>query len=205
MGQVFTATAPSQYQETIQRSKFIGNLIPVSSMGDVHEIINSTSSKYRDSTHNCWAYAVGIDNVQLHSSDAGEPSGTAGKPMEGILRKYRLTNVVIVISRYYGGVQLGIRGLMDAYSRIAEETVKAAQLKESVMKDFYDIELSYKRLGKLKNHIRNLDAEILNINYGKEITLTLCIRTSYNFKEYLDAEAGSGELTYEFVKQDVFL
>ncbi len=205
MGKLFTATAPSTFQETIQRSKFIGNLIPVPSMGDVHEIINSTSSKYRDSTHNCWAYAIGLDNVQYHSSDAGEPSGTAGKPIEGVLRKYNLTNVVIVVSRYYGGVQLGIRGLIDAYSQVAEQTVKAANLKESVLKEFYDIELSYKRLGKLKNHIRNLDAEILDIKYGKEITLTLCIRSSYNFKEFLDAEAGSGELTYEFVKQDIFL
>lgn len=200
-----TAKQPAEYKETIQRSKFIGHIIPVKSLEQAREVIGSISSKYRDSTHTCWAYVVGLKDILYHSSDAGEPSGTAGKPIENVLRKYNLTNVVITVSRYYGGVQLGIRGLIDAYSHIAEETVKAASLTQSVQKDFFEIELSYKRLEKLKNHIRDKDAEIINIHYGKEITLTLCIRSSYNFEEYLRTEQLSGELQYEFIKQDVFL
>ncbi len=205
MKALFTILQTAEYQDTIQRSRFIGHIYPVNSLEEAREKISSISSKYRDASHNCWAYAVGLKDIVYHSSDAGEPSGTAGRPIQGVLQKYNLTNVVLIITRYFGGTKLGIRGLIDAYTYVSEMTVKQAQLKESVMKDFYSIELLYQRLQKLKNFIRDKKAEIIDIKYGKEITLTLCINANHNIKEYLDAESSSGELHYDFIKSDIVI
>src|SRR5687768_10618077 len=98
----------------IKNSVFICHLRPAQTVEEAKAFISEISGQYKDATHNCWAYITGKNGDIFHSSDAGEPAGTAGKPILNTLNKYRLTNISAVVTRYYGGVKLGVRGLIDA-------------------------------------------------------------------------------------------
>ncbi|MGB4096154.1 MAG: YigZ family protein, partial [Acetomicrobium sp.] len=100
---------------TIRRSRFIGHLRVAGSVEEAKKIIREISKEHSNATHNCWAYKVGVDFPQKHYSDGGEPSGTAGKPILGEIERANLTNAVIVVTRYFGGIKLGVRGLIEAY------------------------------------------------------------------------------------------
>jgi len=142
--QLYIPIVKAEYEGTITRSRFIGSLFPVNSPEQAREFIYTVSKKYHDSSHNCWAYIVGLDGEMSHSSDAGEPSGTAGKPILGVLQKNDLTNAVIVVSRYFGGVKLGIRGLIEAYRDTASNVVKTAKIVPLILQDKFRIVTSYK-------------------------------------------------------------
>ena len=111
---------------TIRRSRFIGHLRVAGSVEEAKKIIREISKEHSNATHNCWAYKVGVDFPQKHYSDGGEPSGTAGKPILGEIERANLTNAVIVVTRYFGGIKLGVRGLIEAYGQTAREAIKAA-------------------------------------------------------------------------------
>ena len=98
----------------IRRSTFIGYVVSVSSIESAKKAISERASTHNRATHNCWAYILGYEGETVHSSDAGEPSGSAGRPILNALKSSALTNVAAVVTRYYGGVKLGIRGLIEA-------------------------------------------------------------------------------------------
>jgi uncharacterized YigZ family protein len=128
----------------IERSIFIGNAQKVNTIEEAQNYIKYITQKYNNATHNCWAYKVGDGNQEFfHYSDNGEPSGTAGKPIYGIIEKYNLFNVAIVVTRYFGGVKLGIRGLIDAYSSCAEEVVKNSRLTKFETTFIFEVRCSY--------------------------------------------------------------
>ncbi|PWJ88718.1 YigZ family protein [Oceanotoga sp. DSM 15011] len=114
----------------IKRSEFITNIKKVKNEEAAKNYIKKISEKYKNATHNCWAYYV-IEEIEKYNySDNGEPSGTAGKPIFGQIEKYNLKNVAIVVTRYYGGIKLGVRGLIDAYSNSAENSIKNCDIVE---------------------------------------------------------------------------
>ncbi len=127
----------------IRRSTFICSLSYASSMEKAKGFISQVSRQHSTATHNCWAYIIGAAGEIFHSSDAGEPSGTAGKPMLNTLNKYRMTCTAAVVTRYFGGVKLGIRGLIDAYSRSVEAAVEAAPLVRLVPTCSFQVDLPY--------------------------------------------------------------
>jgi len=134
-------------QETsinIERSIFIANAQKVNTLEEAQNFIKVITQKYNNATHNCWAYKI-LDGDQelFHYSDNGEPSGTAGKPIYGTIEKFDLSNVAIVVTRYYGGVKLGIRGLIDAYSTCAEELIKNSKLAEYETTYIYAVRCDY--------------------------------------------------------------
>ncbi|HOB15876.1 MAG TPA: YigZ family protein [Defluviitoga sp.] len=134
-------------QETsinIERSIFIANAQKVNTLEEAQNFIKVITQKYNNATHNCWAYKI-LDGDQelFHYSDNGEPSGTAGKPIYGTIEKFDLSNVAIVVTRYFGGVKLGIRGLIDAYSTCAEELIKNSKLAEYETTYIYAVRCDY--------------------------------------------------------------
>jgi len=118
----------------IERSIFITTLKGVQTEEEAKAFISEINKKYQDATHNCPAYRVIYSgNILEFSSDAGEPSGTAGLPMLNTLRKHQLLNVAVVVTRYFGGVKLGVRGLIDAYSQAVEIAVEKAQSERRII------------------------------------------------------------------------
>lgn len=125
--------APSKETDveiTVKRSRFIGSVRTALTAEEAQEKIKEISAKYPKATHYCWAYRIGAKNALEHCSDAGEPSGTAGRPILGALKRCELDNTLLVVTRYFGGIKLGVRGLIDAYGEAAQLAAEACEARE---------------------------------------------------------------------------
>lgn len=153
----------------INRSIFICNLSHVESIDEAKDFFKEISKKYNDATHNCPAYRI-LENDQIveYSSDAGEPSGTAGRPILGVLKKHELVNVAVVVTRYFGGIKLGIRGLINAYSESVENLIKKLKIVKMVPKPFYKIRLKYTDYGKAMQDLHYRGFTILNSSFDEK-------------------------------------
>ena len=114
-------------EERIRRSRFIACLAPCRDEAGCRGFLNDIHAAHRDATHNCWAYLLGPHPTTEYCSDDGEPSGTAGRPILGAVRRSGMVNVMVVVTRYFGGVKLGVRGLIEAYGLAAERVLAAAE------------------------------------------------------------------------------
>ncbi|BBE31320.1 hypothetical protein OSSY52_14610 [Tepiditoga spiralis] len=138
----------------IKRSEFIGNSFYVKSEIDAKEKIKEISFKYKNATHNCWAYKIGKN---FNYSDNGEPSGTAGKPILGSIEKYDLNNILIIVTRYFGGIKLGVRGLIDAYSETAEKTIISSKIAKYKKSTLYRIKAEYSKYSEIERMLKRYD------------------------------------------------
>ncbi|RDI91784.1 YvyE [Thermosipho africanus Ob7] len=155
-----------EHKKNIERSIFIATLSHIESQEEAKEFIREISKKYNDATHNCPAYRV-IENNQIieFSSDNGEPSGTAGRPILGVLKKYDLLNVAVVVTRYFGGVKLGVRGLIDAYSSTVDELISNLKVTTLVPVPVYIIKVGYYEYGKAMQDLHYKGYEIINTEF----------------------------------------
>ncbi len=113
------------YEIKIQRSRFIGRAEPCYSDEGAREILKKIKAEYRDATHHCYAYVINSKGYKSEfSSDNGEPPGTAGRPILGAIKRSGLENIIVVVTRYFGGKKLGVRGLIEAYGLTAEKTLE---------------------------------------------------------------------------------
>ena len=142
-----------------KRSEFIAALFPASSAADARAVLDAVRLEHRQATHNCPAWRIGFPDVEEFSSDDGEPSGTAGRPILGALRKCGMSDAAVIVTRYFGGVKLGVRGLIDAYTAAAENVLAAAAA-EQVM-PFHRLELrcGYEALGTLTHALKAAGVE----------------------------------------------
>ncbi len=159
----------------IKRSTFIANLHYVQTMQEAKKYISNIADKHKTANHNCWAYIVGEQGETFHSSDAGEPSGTAGQPMLNALKKHEMTNIVAVVTRYFGGVKLGIRGLIEAYDETVETAIEISPLKKLVKLYSFRITCGYDLAEQLKYKIEQLNAEVSNVKYAADVTISISI------------------------------
>ena len=158
-----------------RRSIFIAHLHYAETMKEAKEHISQISSEHKTANHNCWAYIVGEKGETFHSSDAGEPSGTAGKPILNMLKKHNMTNIVAVVTRYFGGVKLGIRGLIETYGEIVEKAIEQSPLKELLNLVVFHLSTSYDFAEKFKHNIKSFNAEISDINYSEKVEFNISI------------------------------
>lgn len=126
----YTIVSPSEGVYKEKMSKFLAFAEPVASADEAKAVIARYAKKYFDARHVCWAYMVGSARTEFLSSDNGEPSGTAGKPILGQINSFGLTDVVVVVVRYFGGIKLGTSGLIVAYREAAREALSAAVIEE---------------------------------------------------------------------------
>ena len=159
----------------IKRSTFIAHLHYVTTMQEAKIYISLVADEHKTANHNCWAYIVGDKGETFHSSDAGEPSGTAGQPMLNALKKHEMTNVVAVVTRYFGGVKLGIRGLIEAYGDAVEAAIEEYPLKKLIHLRSYKITCGYDLAEQLKYKIEQLNAGIDNVDYAADVTISISI------------------------------
>ena len=155
----------------IEKSSFIGYAKPIKTEEEAVEFINEIQKKHKDATHNVWAYTVGPTmNIQRYSDD-GEPQGTAGIPTLEVIKKEDLRDVVVVVTRYFGGVKLGAGGLVRAYTKGAKVGLEAAKIIEKVMYKEVKIKVDYNQLGKVQNEIMNLGYFIKDTLYTDEVEI----------------------------------
>lgn len=128
-------TSEGLYKEKM--SKFISFAVPVSTLDEVKENLEIYQKKYYDARHVCWAYMLGHQRVDFRSNDNGEPSGTAGKPILGQINSFGLTNILIVVIRYFGGIKLGTSGLIVAYREAAAEAIRANEITNALLRMRY--------------------------------------------------------------------
>lgn len=139
----YTLASPSKAIFKEKMSKFIAFAIPVSSVAEAKEQISAKQNEYHDARHVCWAYMVGPKRLDFLSSDNGEPSGTAGKPILGQINSFNLTDVVIVVVRYFGGIKLGTSGLISAYREAARLAIEEGEVIECREKKRIEVTFPY--------------------------------------------------------------
>lgn len=170
------------YSLTINKSEFIGHAFYVESVDEAEKYISEIREKYKDATHNCFAYIIGVDKLIQKYSDDGEPSGTAGIPMLEVLRKKDLTNCLVISTRYFGGILLGAGGLVRAYTKSIVGVLEKSKIVRKELFYNLDIVLDYIFLGKIENILKNFDLKILNIEYLEKVKINLSVKKD-NFEK----------------------
>ncbi len=171
----FTTILNDEIAEIVEKkSRFIANIYHVENVEEAEEKIKSTKKKYYDAKHNCIAYRV-IENGKVveKASDDGEPSGTAGSPMLNILQKNNLCNLVVVVTRYFGGILLGTGGLVRAYSDATQMAIAKSVKVQKVKGIEIKVELEYSNLEIFKYYCKNKKINIVKLEYGENIMANL--------------------------------
>ena len=162
-----------------KKSKFIAEIYPVKDVDEADKIIKETKKKYYDAKHHCIAYRIVKDDMIVEkSSDDGEPSGTAGAPMLNILQGNNLCNIIVIVTRYFGGILLGTGGLVKAYSDTTKKVIQKSEL--VFQKDGFDIEIEtgYSNLENFKYYCKNSNINIIKIEYFENIVIKIEIEKS---------------------------
>ena len=185
----------AQSEFTEKRSRFIGQVWPVSSEEEAQERIRSAKKKYHDARHNCWCYILG-DNI-LRYSDDGEPQGTAGQPMLNVFQREGVENVCCVVTRYFGGVLLGAGGLVRAYTQSAKDALDAAGV--SVVRRWVAMEVpcTYAQFEGMRREVAAFSGVVEQVDYGADVVLS-CLLPEERSAEFaahvLDVTAGGVEV-----------
>lgn len=152
-------------------SKFIALAYPVKTESEIKGILTTLQKEYFDARHHCYAYRLGWDYSAYRINDDGEPSGTAGKPIYGQLLSNELTNILIVVIRYFGGVKLGVSGLINAYKTATVEAISAANIITNNVQDIMDISFGYKMMNKVMAILKSDEIQIEKTKYFDETVL----------------------------------
>ncbi|MBC8531425.1 YigZ family protein [Gehongia tenuis] len=171
-----TVEERSRREIVIQRSRFIGECAPVHSPEEAARFVESVKKAMPDASHHCYAYVVGKNRGVQRSTDDGEPSGTAGVPILQVLNMNELTDVALVVTRYFGGVLLGAKGLVRAYSRSAAEAVKAARPVFMEATDLLSLTVDYPLWGKLEYELKAQPVKVAEVIYASDVTVNLKVR-----------------------------
>ncbi|MCC0703882.1 YigZ family protein [Clostridioides sp. ES-S-0049-02] len=182
---------------TIEKSVFIGYAKPIQSEEEAVEFINEIKKKHKDANHNVWAYTVGQNmNIQRYSDD-GEPQGTAGIPTLEVIKKEDLRDVVVVVTRYFGGIKLGAGGLVRAYTKGAKLGLEAGKIISKAMYQEVKVKIDYTQLGKVQNELMNLGYFIKDTIYedNVEIIVYSKLEDVENLSEkMIDITSGTGKI-----------
>jgi len=159
-------------------SKFIALAFPVSNEDNVKEIIKSIKKEYFDARHHCYAYIIGHDKSVFRMNDDGEPSSTGGKPIYGQLLSNNLTNILIVVVRYFGGIKLGVSGLINAYKKAALDSINNAKIIQKTLNEVYSISFEYTFMNRVMKVLKDFDLPQLNHRFENDCYLEFQVRKS---------------------------
>ncbi len=159
-------------------SKFMAFVYPVTTEEEIKEKVAALKEKYHDARHYCYAYMLGPDKKRFRTNDGGEPSSTAGKPILGQILSNGITNVLIVVVRYFGGVKLGVAGLTNAYKEAAGDALRNAMIVEKTVDERISVRFHYLALNDVMRIIKEEEPEVLERHFEMECKMTLSIRRS---------------------------
>lgn len=171
-----TIDTPSEGLYKEKMSKFISFAIPCRTLDEAKEIVTRYKKEYFDARHVCWAYMLGADRLNFRSNDDGEPSGTAGKPILGQINSFNLTDLCVIVVRYFGGIKLGTSGLIDAYKIAAQEALNAATIVEKIIEEQLTVHFEYPMMGEAMRIVKEEGASVLSQDFQVDCRLTLSLR-----------------------------
>jgi uncharacterized YigZ family protein len=172
--QTIQALSEGSYKE--KGSKFLAFAHPVASVEDVKLLLDHYRKTYYDARHVCFAYALGPDASETRSNDDGEPSGTAGRPILGQLQSFRLTDVLVVVVRYFGGVLLGTGGLVVAYKSAAAEALQSAEILQKTVDVPFSIRFEFPFMNDVMKLVKSMNVQLLSQEYDTDCGMQLRIR-----------------------------
>ena len=173
-----TIAAPSEVIYTEKRSKFIAMALPVHTVDEVKSMLDTCQKKYYDARHICYAYMLGPERKDYRSNDNGEPSGTAGKPILGQINSHNLTDILVIVVRYFGGIKLGTSGLITAYRAAASEAIGAATVVEKTVDEEVTFFFEYPMMNDVMRIVKEEGPSIVSQGYDTDCSMTLRIRRS---------------------------
>jgi uncharacterized YigZ family protein len=159
-------------------SRFISIAIPVKSADEVKSHLDEYKKKYHDARHHCYSYVLGPDRNIWRVNDDGEPSGTAGKPIMGQINSFELTNILIIVVRYFGGTLLGTSGLINAYRSSAMDAIVNSKIIELSVNVYYKVEFPYSLMNKVMKIIKDEDLNQTSQEFGLDSSLIIGLRES---------------------------
>ena len=163
---------------TEKRSRFLSFALPVRTPDEVKTQVDAYRKKYYDARHVCWAYMLGPDRTTFRANDDGEPSSTAGKPILGQINSNNLTDILIIVVRYFGGIELGTSGLIVAYRTAAAEAIAAARIEERTVDETITITFEYPHLNSVMRIVKEDKPDVLTQSFELTCEMTLRIRQS---------------------------
>ena len=173
-----TITGRSEGYYTEKRSKFISYAIPVQTADEAKAEVARLRKEYYDARHVCWAYMLGADRKTFRANDDGEPSSTAGKPILGQINSNGLTDILVVVIRYFGGIELGTSGLIVAYRTAASEAIGAATIEERTVDEDITVVFEYPYLNSIMRIVKEDSPAVIAQKFDMDCEMTLRIRKS---------------------------
>jgi uncharacterized YigZ family protein len=173
-----TVSGISEGYITEQRSRFLAYTLPVRTPEEVKEKVDAIRKQHYSARHVCWAYMLGVERTQFRMNDDGEPSSTAGKPILGVINSNALTDILVVVVRYFGGVKLGTSGLIVAYRAAAQDAVAHAEIIEKTVDEEMTITFEYPFLNGVMKIVKDDNPLIVSQQFDMDCVMTLRIRRS---------------------------
>ncbi len=161
-------------------SKFLGFAFPVKTETEIKEIIARLKKEHHGANHHCYAWRLGADKAAYRANDDGEPNNSAGKPILGQIQSKDLTDILIVVARYFGGTLLGVSGLINAYREAAADALKNAEIIEKHILFQYKIEFSFEQMNSVMRILRDNHCKIISNEYESNCVIIFDVRKNYN-------------------------
>lgn len=171
-----TISAPATGSYSEKRSKFLAYAFPVQTEAQVKERLTEIQKKHNDARHHCYAYILGPNKDAYRMNDNGEPSGTAGRPIHGQLMSKDLTNTLVIVVRYFGGIKLGVSGLQNAYKIAAKEALDAANIIEKTIDETYEVTFEYLQMNNVMQLMKDPFVTIISQQSDLNCTIRFSVR-----------------------------
>ena len=173
-----TIASTSEGYYTEKRSKFLAFAHHVQTVDEVKELLTGYRKKYYDARHVCYAYMLGAERLEFRANDEGEPSSTAGKPILGQINSNELTDILFVVVRYYGGVNLGTSGLIIAYREAAADAINHASIETRQVEEIVKYSFAYPQMNDVMRIVKDMNPRIISQTYDNTCEIVLSIRKS---------------------------
>ncbi len=194
----YSIASPSEGIFKDQKSKFLSFAFPVESEKEVKEQLEKVRREYHDARHHCVAFRIGYDGVLWRASDDGEPSGTAGRPILGQIDSAALSDVAVVVVRYFGGIKLGVPGLIAAYKAAAYDAIRNAQIITKVAGRWYSLSYDYSQMPDVMKIVKELSLPQRFQDFSQECRLQVRVRLSLE-KDFLERINNLTNFKYEII------
>jgi len=169
---------PATVESKVNGSRFVADLLSADTEDAALQAVDSVRRRMHDATHHCWAFSVGTDPARVRSTDDGEPSGTAGLPILRRIEASQLNNLVVIVTRYFGGTKLGTGGLIRAYGDVAGEVIAAARSRRVAVETTFTTEFEYGDTAAVEHAIALLGGRVTASTYGERAALAFCVPRS---------------------------
>lgn len=196
-----TITSPAEGIYKEKGSKFLAFAIPVVSEAEVKENVERLKKEYYDARHHCYAYILGHDKAVYRANDDGEPSGTAGRPIHGQLLSKDITNTLVVVVRYFGGIKLGVSGLITAYKAATKDALDNAEIIEKTVNEVYRVEFEYPLMNDVMRLLKDENLDQFNQRFEMNCSLDFSVRKSKSAR-VADAFSKIRGVTLSFVRTE---